>query len=286
MVLPNGPRPTQGKPNAMHKNTRNKTSPMKSKQLLCTLLLSLAGLVQAQNTTYWVGNNDNSLTATGVAAQNFQNGGWKDLTTFENLPNTAFNGSPLGITGASLMGGDRNITYFGFNTISGFTAGQVISASIYGNINDATYLNQVSGSQITITTRGLALSQLNFSETTSSWNTLNDTHLTTNYGSFTVDPSIADGSWLSMDVTNALKDYLNGTIGGIAFEITRPGDSFTASDQTVQLMSQENTTASLRPGMMVNVAPVPEPSGALLGGLAGMIGLLRRRRPAPPAPQP
>jgi hypothetical protein len=250
---------------------------MKTKQLLCTLLLSLAGLVQAQFTTYWIGNNDNSLTATGGQAQHYQNGGWKDLTTFENLPNTAFNGSPLGITGASFFAGDRNITYFGFGTISGFTASEILTASIYGNINDATYLNQTSGN-LSITTRGLALSQLNFSETTSSWNTLNDTHLTTNYGSFIVDPNVPDGSWLSMDVTNALKDYLNGTIGGIAFEITRIGESFTASDQTVQLMSQENLTASLRPGLLVNVVPVPEPSGALLGGIAGMMALLRRRR--------
>jgi hypothetical protein len=259
---------------------------MKSKQLLCTLLLSLAGLVQAQTTTYWIGNNDNSLTATGVQAQNYQNGGWKDVSTFELVPNTVSNTSPNQFSAPSFFGGDRAITVYGFNSISGFTATDVQAASIYGNINEVFYLNQPSGNAVIATIRGLESSQRNFSEGTANWNNLNNSHFTTSYGTFSIDPNIINGSWFGVDVTNALKDYLNGTIGGIAFEVTQQGESFTGSDIMIQFQSQENTTASLRPGMMVNVAPVPEPSGALLGGLAGMIGLLRRRRPAPRAPQP
>jgi hypothetical protein len=175
---------------------------------------------------------------------------------------------------------------YGFNSISGFTATDVQAASIYGNINEVFYLNQPSGNAVIATIRGLESSQRNFSEGTANWNNLNNSHFTTSYGTFSIDPNIINGSWFGVDVTNALKDYLNGTIGGIAFEVTQQGESFTGSDIMIQFQSQENTTASLRPGMMVNVAPVPEPSGALLGGLAGMIGLLRRRRPAPRAPQP
>ena len=254
---------------------------MKTTQLLTALLLSLAGLVQAQNTTYWIGNNDNSLTATGTQAQNYQNGGWKDMSTYELLTNSNLNTNPNQISAASFFGGDRAITFYGFNSISGFTAAQVLSASIYGNINEVNWLNQSIGTTVTATIRGLSTSQVNFSEGTATWANLNDTHLTTNYGNFIIDRDIANGSWFAVDVTSALQDYLNGTIGGIAFTIDTLGESFEGSDIMIQFQSQENATASLRPGMMVNVAPVPEPSGALLGGIAGMMALLRRRRATP-----
>lgn len=244
---------------------------MKTTHLLTALLLAAAGSASAE--TLWIGNNDNSLTATGAAADLFQNGGWKDLTVNQAIP-FADNTSPNQFNATNIFGDEQGITVYGFGGIAGITASDVTSAFLYANVFDV--VDFPTNGSVSFTLHGITPGLSGFTEASTTWSTLNSGSLLGNYGSFNISSSdLINGTWVSYDVTAAFQDYLNGNIGGLAFTIDTPGSTFNGNDHAVQFNSQENATASLRPGLLVTV---PEPSAALLIGCIGLVRLIRRGR--------
>ena len=247
---------------------------MKITYLLATLLLAFAGSASAQQ-TQWIGNTNNSLTATGTAAGSFQTGGWKDVTVNENIP-TADNTNPNQFNAANVFGNhdEQGMTIYGFGGIAGITAADVTSASLYANVFDV--VDFQNGGLVTFTLYGIDPSLGGFAENATTWANINTSSLVSTYGSFSISSAdVINGTWVNYDVTNAFKDYLNGSIGGFAFTMATDGQTFNGNDYAVQFNSQESANASLRPGLLVTV---PEPSAALLIGCLGLARLIRRSR--------
>ena len=249
---------------------------MKLKHTLLALLLAFAGTAHAQSTNIWIGNNNNSLAATGTAADTYQSGGWKDITVNQAIT-TPDNSNPNQFNAPNVFGEEQGITVYGFGGITGLTAAEVTSALLYANISDV--VDFASNGTVTFSLHGINPGLASFAENNTSWTTLNAGSLLNNYGTFTIGSSdTLNGTWVSYDVTSAFQDYLTGSIGGLAFTINTAGSTFNGNDLAVQFNSQENASASLRPGIMVTAAPIPEPSAALLLGCLGFIRLLRRAR--------
>ncbi len=245
------------------------------------ITFALTGSGFAQTTTWLYGASNNSANF-GVTADNSQAITWQDGWGGGTAPNTArFGSESLTTNRPSQFGISQGVLLYGFGG-TGMSSANVSAAQLYLR-QDFSSLSQ------TWNIVGLATGNANWDTSTMTFNDIDGAGVDDwtggtlagstlgNYGSFNTSNGggIGVDTNISVDITNAFKAYLDGTIVGIAFVNNTNGLTPTAGDNRFQPYSNENTTATNRPGLLVTT--VPEPSSALLGGL-GVLLLLRRRR--------
>lgn len=254
---------------------------MKTILPLAALAAAFATGAHAQ-TTWFYGASDNSANF-GVTADSSSAITWMDGWAYAAAPDkTLFGSQALQVNRPSLIGEEQSIMLFGFGG-TGLASADVSSALLYIR-QDFSF---PTGTPNTWNIVGLSSGNSDWDNSSMTWNDINGASAGdwtggtllgslngVNYGTFQDLGTSTDGN-LSIDLTAAMKAYLDGTISGIAFVNSTPGDTFTGSDYALIAYSNDNLTASNRPGLLVTA--VPEPSSALLGGL-GILLLLRRRR--------
>ena len=171
-----------------------------------------------------------------------------------------------------------------------FSSTQGSNIASGADINRATlwlHLNGIDGSPTSITLRGLSPVASDWVEAESSYNNKDaagtgwdgsggdfSTALTVDYGTFGVIPG--GTSWAPFDITAALKDYKDGTIGGLVFTAsagTGFGDGFAVDSKD----SSSGNSAVLR------VDQIPEPAVAsfmLIGSAAFYVSRRMKRSEA------
>jgi MYXO-CTERM domain-containing protein len=249
-------------------------------------LASVAALLSSASagTTWYYGASDNSATF-GVTADTSQAITWADAWGGGSAPDTNFQGSQsLQVSRPDMLGLEQSIILYGFAG-TGLSASSVASAMLYlrsdfsfqfGSPNTWTIMGLSPGNGA-FDTSAMTYNDLSTS-TALDWSGTETTMLSamtgTTYGTFSDLGTDVDGN-VAINITAALQAYLNGTISGIAFVNSTNGDSFSSTDYMFSPYSNESTTATNRPGLLVTT--VPEPSVSLLG-LFGVTGLALRRR--------
>ena len=201
--------------------------------------------------------------------------GWVDTQLSERFPDrtqgglsgTQMNGS------AQFVNTDANMMVYSFGALGIANADDVISASLHlsysaVNTNQTFTIWGLTGTVDNSLTWNNAQTRTGFDPNNPSG---------TSYGSFTADSSAASASATSIDLTAAIKAYIDGTITGIVIGTTANGGLTNGSDNFVTFHSSETTNTALRPSLMVDF--VPEPSTyALVFGLVALVGVVRRRK--------
>jgi hypothetical protein len=245
-----------------------------------TLLISLTCTAFSQ-TTWFYGASDNKATF-GVTADNSQAITWMDSWAGgTNYNSNKFGTVSLQVNRPNVDGGGQSIIMFGFDG-TGLTSSQVGSASLYLR-QDFSFPTNVPNTWNIV---GIAAGNNNWDTNTMSWNDINGASagdwtggtlggsLSGSYGTFQDLGTSLDGN-VAIDLTSAFKAYLDGSITGIAFVNATNGNTFTAANYAFVPFSNDNVTATNRPGLLVTA--IPEPSSALFG-LIGAVALFRRRR--------
>ena len=237
-----------------------------------------------QTTTWYYGASNNSanfgVTPTSSQAITWQDN-WAGGTNFDQAH---FGEGDLLVNRPDMLSEEQSIMMFGFGG-TGLSAANVGTALLYLREDFSIFNDTASGSN-TWNIVGIASGNSGWDNSGMTWNDINGgtagdwtggtlvNSLSGSYGSFSVAATSTDTN-LSIDITSALKAYLNGTISGIAFVNSTDGDTLSGSSYSFDSYSNDNTTATNRGGLLVTA--VPEPSAALLG-LLGATGLVLRRR--------
>ena len=245
---------------------------------------ALTPLASAQTTTWFYGGTNNSATF-GVTADSSQAITWQDswaaADTFAN--SNYFGTESLQVNRPDALGIEQGIAMYGFGG-TGLNAADVTSALLYLR-SDFSF---PTGSPNTWNIVGIANGNTSWDTSTMTWNDINGgaagdwtggtlgASLAGNFGSFQ-DLGTSNDTNIAIDITSALQAYLAGSISGIAFVNSTTGDTFSANDYAFVPFSNDNTTATNRPGLLVTTQVIPEPSSVLLG-LLGTLALVRRRR--------
>lgn len=246
----------------------------------------LAATASGQTTTWYYGASNNSATF-GVTPTTSQAITWQDnFAVADSLGNSNFFGqSFLQVTRPDSDGLDQSIMMFGFAG-TGLSAANVSAATLYLREDFSAFGGNSSGGSNTWNIVGIAAGNNGWDTNTMTWNDINGASagdwtggtllnsLSGSYGSFSVAATLTDTN-IPINITSAFQAYLNGTISGIAFVNSTNGDTFSSGDYLFQVYSNDDTTATNRPGLLVTT--VPEPAAASLG-LIGAVGLLIRRR--------
>ena len=253
---------------------------MKSFIINLAALISVAALAPAQSTTWYYGQSDNSANYS-VAADSSQAIDWMDgWAGGAQKDLSRFGSEGLQVNRPGFFDGNQSIMMFGFGGISVASA-DVTLATLYLR-QDFSF---PTGVQNTWNIVGIASGNDNWDTGSMNWNDINTGtladwtggdllgSLTGSYGTFQ-DLGTSTDSNLAINITAALQDYLNGSISGIAFVNSAPGGNFSA-DNSFVAFSDDNTTATNRPGLLVTA--IPEPSAAALAAL-GLLGIITRRR--------
>jgi hypothetical protein len=255
---------------------------MKMKHIIA-MLAGVTGSAMAQSTWFY-GASNNSANF-GVNPTSSQAITWMDAWAGGSSKDLSYfgNGSGRLQSNTDSFADDQSIMMFGFGGL-GLTSSQVDSASLYLR-QDFSF---PTGTPNTWTIVGIAAGNSNWDTSAMSWNDINGAtagdwtggtllgSLTGNYGTFQDLGTSVDGN-LSINITAALKAYLDGTISGIAFVNSTNNGTFSGNDNAFIPYSDDNgSIATNRPGLLVTA--IPEPSSALLGLLATMGFVLRRRR--------
>lgn len=246
----------------------------------------LAATASGQTTTWYYGASNNSanfgVTPTTSQAITWQDG-WASADTLAN--NNFFGSQSLQVNRPDTFGADQSILMFGFGG-TGLSAANVSAATLYLREDFSFFNGTTSSGTNTWNIVGIAAGNSGWDTNTMTWSDINGASagdwtggtlggsLSGSYGSFAVAATSADAN-VSIDLTLAFKAYLNGTISGIAFVNSTNGDTFSGNDYSFVPFSNDNTTATNRPGLLVTT--VPEPASASFG-LLGAVGLLIRRR--------
>jgi PEP-CTERM motif len=242
-----------------------------------TLALTSSGF--AQTTTWFYGASDNSanfsVSADSSSAITWQDG-WASGNVLGN--NNFFGSQSIQSNRPNQFSQNQAISLYSFGG-TGLLSGNVTSALLY--LRQDFSSNAQSWNIV-----GLAAGNSGWDTNTMTWNDINGAgagdwtggtlgaSLSGSYGSFT-STGLGTDTNISVDITSAFQAYLDGTITGIAFVNATIGTTTSAGDNRFIPFSNDNDTATNRPGLLVTA--IPEPSAALLGGL-GLLALLRRRR--------
>ena len=216
----------------------------------------------------------------------------KDASFLLTSPNSAFGGiNDVQATGQNIFP-PAGPTYAVISLDTLFTS---TSGSLIGSANDIysatlwVYQNYNGAGTGTLTIRGLTPDAGDWDEATASWNNKDatgtgwdgsggtiETKLTeTTYGTATYDEA-NELSWVSIDITAALKAYYEGEIGGIV--LTSDGIH---NDNAISFDSSENISGN---GLVIAVDQVPEPAViAFLGIGAGAFYVARKLNSKPEA---
>lgn len=246
---------------------------------------ALAGTASGQTTTWYYGASNNSatygVTPTTSQAITWQDG-WAGGTNFDQAH---FGEDSLQVNRPDATGIEQSIMMFGFSG-TGLSASNVSAATLYLREDFSAFAGLANGSSNTWNIVGIAAGNSGWDNSGMTWNDINGAtsgdwtggtlggSLSGSYGSFSVASTNTDTN-IPIDITLALKAYLNGTISGIAFVNSTNGDTFASTDYEFVSYSNDNATATNLPGLLVTA--VPEPTSASLG-LIGAVGLLIRRR--------
>ena len=257
---------------------------MKTKIVTSLVAVALASAALGQTSTWFYGATNNS-TNYGVTPTNSQAVTWMDNWAGGADPElTKYNTESLQASRPDLEGLEQGIIMYGFGGL-GITAAEVTSASLYLT-HDYSYPESAPNTWNIV---GIAAGNSNWDTNKMTWGDLDTSttadwtggtllgSLTGNYGTFQDFGNINDIKF-SIDITAALKAYLDGTISGIAFVNSNPTDAFGGANYAFSPFSDNSVTATNRPGLLVNIAPVPEPSSSLLALSGALVLLLRRRR--------
>lgn len=264
---------------------------MKARSIWIITLVAMAGASARATiiTNYYSGSVNNS-TNYGVTADNFYNQGseWKDTAIRRGDPTTTYG-----------QGGINSVTeqtipfplYRRYNTLVSF--GNLTGISSSSDILSAYfhfYLLDVIGNG-TWTIYGLSAADKDWSESnggagytnkysfssTANWNGGGNFEASftnnTTYGTFSTSQSTDVGTNKSIDVTQAIKDYVNGDIGGIIFSRQTGNNGLNISFTWAM---DENSNAAFRPGLSVGV--IPEPAAISLIAFIGGLSLFVHRR--------
>ena len=162
--------------------------------------------------------------------------------------------------------------------------GQLItSADDITSANLWVYQNVNSGGSGTLTIQGLSTTASDWTESTATWNTSGvtngwdgaggdiDTVLSGSYGTAAYSETNIN-SWVSINITDALKAYKEGTIGGIV--LTSDG---THNDNLFSFDSDENISGN---SIVLQVDQIPEPTAVSLIMIGGSFfyGVRRNRK--------
>lgn len=216
----------------------------------------------------------------------------KDASFLLTSPDSAFGGiNDVQATGENpIVPGGPTYAVISLGNLFETSSGSLIGSA--GDIFSATlwvYQNWNSGGTGTLTVRGLIPGVADWDEATASWNNKDATETgwdgsggtiqtalsTSTYGTTTYDEA-NELSWVSIDITDALKAYYEGEIGGIA--LTSDGTHF---DNAFSFDSSENLSGN---GLVIAVDQVPEPAVvAFIGIGAGAFYVARRLNSKPEA---
>jgi hypothetical protein len=246
---------------------------------------ALAATASGQTTTWYYGASDNSATF-GITPTASQAITWQDAFAGSTNNDATYSGSDfLMVNRPDSDGTQQSIMMFGFGG-TGLSAANVSAATLYLREDFSFFAGNNSGGSNTWNIVGLAAGNTGFDNSGMTWNDINGgtagdwtggtliNSLSGSFGSFSVAATSTDTN-IPIDITLAFQSYLNGTISGIAFVNSTNGDSFVANDYLFQAYSNDNTTATNRPGLLVTAVPEP---GTASFGLIGAVGLLIRRR--------
>lgn len=244
----------------------------------------MLGTMLASNgaSTWYYGQSDNSATFSTLLGATPDSKvqlstGWKDAAKTENSPDTTgLTTENIQVNRPDILNRNEAIIIFGFDD-TGLTSSSVNLAELY--------FVQDFASAGTWNIMGIAAGDANWYNLAMTWNDINGAtagdwtggtlggSVSGNYGTFS--SSVGQEVTRKVDITNAFKAYLDGTIKGIAFVNLTKGATATASDNVLTMYSNDTTNAAYRPGLLVDA--IPEPSAALLS-LFGGLGLLTRRK--------
>ena len=216
----------------------------------------------------------------------------KDASFLLTSPDSAFGGiNDVQATGENVFPpGGPTYAVISLDNLFETSSGSLISSG--DDIFSATlwvYQNGTSAGTGTLTIRGLIPDVADWDEATASWNNKDatgtgwdgsggtiQTALSTNtYGTATYN-EVNENSWVSIDITDALKAYHAGEIGGIV--LTSDGTHF---DNRISFDSSENLSGN---GLVIAVDQVPEPAAlAFIGIGAGAFYVARRLNSKPEA---
>jgi hypothetical protein len=227
-----------------------------------------------------------SSTANPVTANDgTESVGFKDASFLLSSPNTAFGSIPdVQATGENVfpLAGP---TYAVISLENLFTSG---FGSLIGSSNDIygatlwVYQNVNGAGTGTLTIRGLIPDVADWNEAAASWNnkdatgtgwdgaggTIQSTLNTETYGTATYDEANED-SWVSIDITDALKAYKEGEIGGIV--LTSDGIH---NDNRFSFDSAENLSGN---GLVIAVDQIPEPAVVSFLGIGATAFYIARK---------
>jgi hypothetical protein len=248
---------------------------------LSSLLAPMA--MAASTSTWFYGATDNSSTTFGVTADNSQAITWMDSWAGgTNKDGTKFNDTGLAVNRPSRFGAGQSIMTFGFDG-TGLSAGDVTDATLYlrqdfsspNNVTNTWNIVGIAAGNNNWDTANMTWNDLDTSSASIDWTggTLLDS-LTGSYGSFDITGSSTDLN-VPINITTAFQDYLSGAISGIAFVNSTLGTTPSAIDNLFVVYSDQNVTASNRPGLLVTT--IPEPTSALFLPLCALLVLRRRR---------
>jgi hypothetical protein len=246
-------------------------------RVLCLGCISFSSPTDAAVVWFYDSNaNDPSLTATDARQI-----GWKDTMVSPLYPNDINgNGTTLGVEQHRLFPALQDHAIFSFDGLFGTIDNGIPSDSLIAYARLYVHVNSYSGSQI-VTIRGLSSADANWVENEASYNS-KATGISWTGGNFaasltldnfgSVDNPTATG-WLSINVTDALKAYQAGRIGGIALVSLDEG---VLENNSFFVDSREMPGTG--PGLLVDFTSVPEPMEVtLIGGLLSLGAMLRRR---------
>ena len=228
-----------------------------------------------------------SSTANPVATNDgTENIAIKDASFLLTAPDTAFGGiNDVQATGQNIFPpGGPTYAAISLGNLFETSSGSLISSG--GDINSATlwvYQNGASAGTGTLSVRGLTPAAADWNEATATWNNKDasatgwdgsggtiQTALSATYGTATYDEA-NENSWVSIDITDALKAYKDGTISGIV--LTSDGTHF---GNAFSFDSSENLSGN---GLVIAVDQVPEPAVVSFIGIgAGAFYMARKWR--------
>jgi hypothetical protein len=283
---------SQENSNQRSNNLQNTTKKMKTKHIATSVFALLAlssGSLMAQNNWYFGGgtNTASNFTLPSIDNNLSIGAGWRDAFGDSTAPDFEFFGSgATQVSRPNLLGEEEAVAIWSFTGLTHL--GSPLTSADVGTA--ILHLRQSSlattGIDNTYTIGGLVTGNAAFDTSAMSWNDINDGgagdwtggtlggSITGSFGSFTATPGF--DTLVSIDLTDALKAYLDGTIDGIVlYNFTDDLGALAGSDNAFIPYSNDNLTQANRPGLLVTI--VPEPSTALLGAI-GALALLRRRR--------
>ncbi|MBB5351738.1 hypothetical protein HNR46_001977 [Haloferula luteola] len=254
---------------------------MKTRSIKLSLLAitALTGGALGQTTTWFYGSGNNSANYS-VTADNYSSlgSGWQDGWASQLTGTTGYDTVSIQTNAPQMFGTQQAGILYGFDG-TGLNSAQVSTAMLY-------LRQDYSSTSQTWTIYGLATGNTGWDSSNMTWADLDTSSATdwtgdtlvgslgSTYGTFSTTGLDVDTN-ISVDITDAFKAYLDGSISGIAFMQNANGTTLNGGDRRLIVFSDENLTSSNLPGLLVT--QVPEPSTAILG-LLGSLALLRRRR--------